>query len=337
MKVLSPLLVIFLGYTMSIQIILNEDDITGSCTETCEDMPTLHNEHGCTTLKDCKKSVGGWDRGFVRCDYCSCTCEKDEPERDVVVVSGKVSSDEDELYGTCRNTCDAWSGLVRSNFKGCSEVRDCKMEKDGWLKGFVMCDYCTCDCVNRKYAQQYILQDVKYDLSNAKVRPGKPIVIADTTVTNKASTDQTAQRAMEFEITEETSFHSSRKLETGLEVRVEAGVKLKDAFKLGMSVATTIIEGFEYTAGETKTETTSDRINADIRIAARSIQKVRVVGRRVQVDVPYTAMVVVVFPDGTTSPPEPTQGIFKNVAFAEFSVEYSQSVPLDNKNLEFTF
>ncbi|KAK3260419.1 hypothetical protein CYMTET_30621 [Cymbomonas tetramitiformis] len=95
---------------------MNEDDITGSCTGTCADMPTKYDFNGCKKLSGCTFSSGGWLRGFVDCDYCKCECEQDF-EKDAVVTTGFVSTDEDELYGTCTGTCDK-SGLVRTNFKG---------------------------------------------------------------------------------------------------------------------------------------------------------------------------------------------------------------------------
>ena len=161
------------------QIILNEDTLLDTCTSTCDDMPTLHNREGCVNITDCQLSSYGWTRGFVRCDYCRCTCNEDTDMRDTQVETTLLSITEDDLFDVCSTTCDR-GGLVRTNYQGCQEIRDCSRESYGWTRGFYRCDYCTCSCVNRKYAREYTLTDVHYDLSGSSLEEGAPIALTDT-------------------------------------------------------------------------------------------------------------------------------------------------------------
>ena len=141
-------------------IILNEEDITGSCTSRCNELPTIQNVRGCKTLSSCKLSREGWNRGSVRCENCECECEEDAPpipppqpqqgsggwwNRGVWWYGDGVTPpvtppstegikpppptqeffdiNEDELFGTCTGTCNV-NGLVKTNFRG-YKVRVC--------------------------------------------------------------------------------------------------------------------------------------------------------------------------------------------------------------------
>ena len=161
------------------QIIVNEDTLLGTCTRTCEKIPTLHNKDGCVSITGCKLSSAGWNRGFVRCDYCRCTCNEDIDRKDIQVVTTLLSITEPKLLGTCTKTCDR-KGLVRTSYQGCQEIRDCSRERKGWTRGFVRCDYCTCKCVNRKEANKYTLKNIHYDLSGSNLEEGAPIALTDT-------------------------------------------------------------------------------------------------------------------------------------------------------------
>merc|ERR1719334_1654715 len=66
---------------------VNEDDIYGTCTGTCRDggddvMDDFKRSHNCDVVSSCfddkERSIDGWLRWFVMCDYCVCGCERHE-------------------------------------------------------------------------------------------------------------------------------------------------------------------------------------------------------------------------------------------------------------------
>ena len=161
------------------EIIMNEDTLLGTCTKSCGEVPTLYKKNGCDSITGCQLSSTGWNRGFVRCDYCRCTCNEDRDSKDIQVTTTHLSITEPDLLGTCKTTCDR-TGLVRTSYRGCQEVRDCTKASNGWTRGFVRCDYCTCKCINRKEANKYTLKNIHYDLSASNLEEGAPIALTDT-------------------------------------------------------------------------------------------------------------------------------------------------------------
>jgi hypothetical protein len=164
------------------KIIKNEDDLIGTCTGTCNSIPVLYGKADCNKISNCALSSVGWNRDFVRCDNCVCDCERKGAKKDILVTTKYMQDNEAYLFRTCTGTC-YHSGLVRTNYKGCSEVRDCKKAYGGWLRGFVMCNYCTCSCLSKAAAEKYSLKNVKYDMSQAHLKAlGRPIALATTTL-----------------------------------------------------------------------------------------------------------------------------------------------------------
>eukprot|EP00918_Siedleckia_nematoides_P098752 GHVU01216040.1.p1 GENE.GHVU01216040.1~~GHVU01216040.1.p1 ORF type:complete len:335 (+),score=26.55 GHVU01216040.1:115-1119(+) len=313
----------------SYKTILNEDDITGSCTSTCEGMPTLYDRNGCTKLSGCRKSSTGWNRGFVRCDNCECDCEVKVSTKDITVSNTKLSVTEPDLYGTCTGTCNKRSGLTRTNFKGCQEVRDCSKAKNGWTRGWVRCDHCTCNCINKKYADSYTLKNVKYDLSAAAIEQGAPIAMAETIVDNYSPGKQSISRRLAFDFVSETSATSSHNLEVGLAVTVEGGATVGVA-SIKTSVQRSIKYGYTYTAGERKTEGKSDWLTANADVPGRKSMKVLIIGHRMKIDVPYTATLVTKYKEGGSGSKN-IKGVYSNVDFANFRVQYMNPTPLRRK------
>ena len=159
----------------------NEDDLVDSCEDTCSDVGVLDHEPDflkkhCEVVKECKHLSDGWIRGFVRCDYCQCRCRDSRPIVPATIdIMEKKQFTEPDLYGTCTTTCPK-SGLVRTKFQGCEEVKDCYHSRDGWIRGFVRCDYCVCTCVNKVNVNGYKLRNARYNLDAANISPGKPVV-----------------------------------------------------------------------------------------------------------------------------------------------------------------
>jgi hypothetical protein len=166
------------------KIIKNEHELIGTCTGTCNSIPVVYGKPKgvCNKISNCALSSVGWNRNLVRCDYCVCDCEREAAKKDILVSTKYMQDNEENLFSTCTGTC-YHSGLVRTNYKGCNEVRDCKMAYGGWLKGFVMCNYCTCSCLAKTTAEKYSLKNVKYDMSQANLKAlGRPIALATTTL-----------------------------------------------------------------------------------------------------------------------------------------------------------
>jgi hypothetical protein len=307
------------------KIILNEDSILGTCTDTCGEMPTLYDNNGCTKLSGCVKSSTGWNRGFVRCDYCRCDCEVQVSTKDVTVTNTKLSVTEPDLTGTCTGTCSR-SGLVRTNFKGCQEVRDCSKASNGWTRGWVRCDHCTCTCINKNYAASYTLTDIKYDLSEAAIKQGAPIAMAETVVDNHGSSTQSVARQLGFTYTQSTSLTSSHNLEVGLTVTVEGGVNVGVA-SLSTSVERSLKYGYTYTAGKSSTDSKTDSVTANLVVEGHKSKKAVVVGHRMKIDVPYTAVLVTKYKGGGEGKKK-IKGVYSNVDFSNFRVRYEASTPL---------
>jgi hypothetical protein len=55
-----------------------------------------------------------------------------------------VILNEDSLIGTCTKTC-ATVPVLHDKF-GCKRISGCSRSSSGWIRGFVRCDYCSCDC-----------------------------------------------------------------------------------------------------------------------------------------------------------------------------------------------
>ena len=162
------------------RIILNENDFYGSCTGECDTIGEVFNLKGCSKISGCRMNSAGWTRGFTRCDFCACNCEEDMATQDkAILVRSMVSVEEEDLTGTCTGTCER-PGLVRSDFMGCDEVRDCYEASGGPLSGFVNCDHCSCTCVSRRYAASYELTNMHFDFRGTLVNNGRPTALSKT-------------------------------------------------------------------------------------------------------------------------------------------------------------
>ena len=65
-------------YEQSLCISITEPDLYDvTCTGTCSKSHIVRtNFHGCDVFHNCVKERSGWLRGFVRCDHCTCTCDR---------------------------------------------------------------------------------------------------------------------------------------------------------------------------------------------------------------------------------------------------------------------
>ncbi|XP_072050653.1 uncharacterized protein [Amphiura filiformis] len=248
--------------------------------------------------------------------------------REILVEDKLIDITEDDLLGTCTDTCDN-AGLIRTDFRGCQEVRDCYKQRNGWILGVVRCDYCTCHCINRKLASQYTLTNVEYDLSEAATLEGGPVALAETVVENKGDTEQTTERELIFTTTQTTTMSTSLSLEIGLEVTVEGAGNILDYATVGGSFSTSITAGFEYTAGSSEEETISDSIEAKTTVPPHSSVTALVIGHLLKIDVPYSADLVITYEDGTTQTEPNITGVYVGVETTRFQVQYKDGPEAD--------
>ncbi|XP_074648925.1 natterin-2-like [Tubulanus polymorphus] len=311
------------------RIILNEVEIMGTCTKSCYRVGTFYDKHGCTELSDCHKSSTGWIRGFVYCDYCNCECTKKKTTVDIRRTTSPISKTEPELYGTCTGHCNH-AGVVRTNIWGCEQVKNCRKNTRGWIRFFVRCDYCHCDCVKTTKAQEYQLKNVKYYIDQAKVIKDTPIKMARTVITNNGDQEQEITRTLAVTHESSTSLSSERRMDSSLTIEVSAGVSVGTKAVIGVSttVSTTISLGFSITAQETQTKSITDTIEANAKVPGKHSKEVLVTGRQMRLEIPYVADVVTSYEDGSTKTDKNVKGTFKNVDMGDFHVEYKKATPL---------
>jgi len=313
------------------EIVANEDDLLYTCTKSCSEVGTLSHqeimlERNCKTVKGCTTMSHGWTRGFVRCDFCRCQCEDSRQHiPEVVKVQSKKEITEPDLYGTCTTKCPK-SGLVRTNFKGCKEVRNCKHARNGWTRGFVRCDYCLCDCINYKTVASYRLEDVEYSLDEGNANVAKPSVLKRTYLENNTPNKQKLSRSVSYEYTNSIEVSTTLSLTTGLSLTVEAGVNVGIA-SASSSTTASIEAGFESSMGEVTTESHTDTIEASMEVDPGQQCEMLVIGSVMTIDVPYTATIVKTYDDGSEDR-ESTSGIFGGVETTEFRVQYGNCIAL---------
>ncbi|XP_072050652.1 natterin-2-like [Amphiura filiformis] len=247
--------------------------------------------------------------------------------KDILVEDQLIDITEPDLLGTCTNTCNR-AGLIRSDFRGCQEVRDCHKQRNGWTKGFFRCDHCTCHCINRKLASQYTLTNVEYDLSEAATLEGAPLALAETIVENDANIEQTTTRVLTFTTTQTTTMSSSYSLEMGLMVTVEGTAGVPGVASVSTSVSASITTGFEYTAGSSEKKSISDSLEASIKVPPYSSVIALATGRILKIDVPYSADLVTTYEDGSTQTKQVT-GVYTGVETTRFRIQYKDPIAMN--------
>lgn len=312
------------------QIIATEDDLMDTCERSCDEIGERYDKLGCKKVSKCVHNRDGWTRFLVRCDFCLCECEEiiDKP---FVVVQSPMTTDEDALYDSCTGECTK-SGLVRTNFAGYQEVRDCVYEAPGWIRGFVRCNICKCTGVNRKFVNKYTLKDMTYDFGAVEVtllEPGsEPFVLGRTVLKNCGKEAQTVMRVISFSTSLSSSVETSKKLEAGVTLTIGKSVTAGSGVQIGVSrsLAFQLTSGFTTTTGHTATNTTMDQVRAALFVKGGVQQKAYVVGRRSKVNLPYKATLETVYDDGSTKE-EQVSGTYNGLDFASWEVIYEAGTP----------
>jgi len=311
------------------EVIINEDDLMGTCTRTCGEVPTIYGKFKddplkCNTVKDCKFNSAGWDEGFVRCDYCKCTCVTDDPPGQVKLFEEPISVNEPDIYGTCTGTC--WgSGLVRIHFKGCQELRDCQWSQNGWLRGFVRCDYCSCTCRNYKFPHSYKLKNVYYNMDELAIKHDKPQSISQSIIENCSNREQTVLKTVQYDKSTTVSMDTTEELSIGTTLTVEASFGF-DKNSVTTSVAQSIGAGWTTGVGSANTSTVTESQQAQAVVGANEQLVVKIIGHNMFINIPYTADLETTYKDGSTDIKR-TSGIFTGVDSTQFRVQYGEYQP----------
>ncbi|XP_074651051.1 uncharacterized protein LOC141905873 [Tubulanus polymorphus] len=331
----------FCGHLASCyRIIMNEDELNGGCTSDCTKMPTLFNVEGCKKIDSCRLSTKGWIRWFNDCDYCNCECTPKATKIDTAETITKISKSEEELYGTCKNSCDK-RNLVRTDLFGCDKIKDCKKDENapGHNSGFVRCDRCVCSCVKTHRALKYQLINVKYQMKKAKVVKNEEAgEIAATYVTNKSGTKQQVTRTLTFEHVSQTSLSTSTETQSGLELSISAGMTIGSpeagvSASMTNTLTTRISKGFSKEVGRSKSKTVSDSLQATANVPPYSKMKMYMTGRRVKLDIPYTADMKILYAGGHREIKKNVRGVLRSVDVTKFKVEIGkpQKLPKSKK------
>ena len=310
------------------EIVLNEDTILGTCVNTCEEIPELFNKQNCDILSQCRLNSVGWNRGFVRCDYCSCVCTSNDDDKDTYQQTSHVSITEPDLYGTCTGTCDERRGVIRTNTRGCDQVRDCWKASNGWTRGFVRCDYCTCMCDKTFFAASYKLTEVEYDFSSLSTKDNEITGIAVTTLENDGDDTQTTSRRITVSRSSTTTVTNSHSMEAGLTVTVGGSIGIPGAIELSSSVAASITTGFTYEASTSDTVTSTDQVTAQIDVPGHSSIQATITGHQIDTDIPYTATLETSYAGTTMTQYTPVSGIYTNIHISTYDVSYGAAKPL---------
>jgi len=289
------------------QKIFNENDLLGTCTETCGDAGTYYNVKGCDKISDCKWNSDGWVEGFVSCDWCECTCEQ-QTGGVIEEETGKLSTNEDALYGTCCGTCGK-NGLVKTDFDGWDEVSNCVFASNGPNDFFCRCDNCNCDGVRRRERSSYTLKNINYDFSavtNSSI-DGDPkdadVVMANSDVENCGDIEQESTTVISFTRSTTTSVETSSTLTTGLTLKVSATQNIgvpADGFTASFSegFTTSLTKGFTTTKGDSETATFGGEQQVKVKVPGGMRQDFHVVGHQGNINLPYTATLVTHYTKG---------------------------------------
>merc|ERR1712136_144666 len=312
-------------------IVANEAQLTNTCTGTCDSVGILDHDpnwlkKNCKVVKDCQLMSTGYNKGFVRCDYCKCRCQDSrETIPATVEIISKKQVTEAQL-GTCTNTCDDYTGLVKTKFMGCDELRDCYKSRSGWLRGFVKCDYCLCTCVNHKFINSYKMVNVQYNTDAANLQPAVPDIVASVVVQNEQNMMQEISHPVTYETTSSSSWESSVSVSAGVSITVEAGVDVGVA-SASQSVTASLEVGYETRTGEAHHVTKTSSLEAKMKVPAKMQCEAQIVGTKRVMDIPYSATIIEIYDDGTEGRRRRIEGIFTDLETRDFRVIYKECTP----------
>lgn len=307
------------------RITYNEYDLVGRCSSTCAKLPDRTDKFGCDRISNCKFKRKGWKRGFFsNCNWCICDCatSEDKPQKEVIEQTKKIYT-EMELWNTCRKTCDA-SGLQKTDSRGCSEIRDCRRQKKGWIRWFTRCDYCECTCVIKGYPYIYRLENVTFNISPALPSVADSVVVGKVTVENHSSREQTFTRTISTSI--ETTRMWERTSSTTLPVGVTVSISAP-TLNIATLEVTTTRRTEEYTWGETKAWINTFDTTQEVTVGPNCTMEASMVGTHYQASIPYTADLVTTY-DNDRETRKSISGILHEATVYNVHLVYGKCIPI---------
>ena len=305
-------------------ITLNEDDILGTCVHECDEIPELLNNNNCDVLSQCSLSAEGYMEGLVRCDYCACTCTTNDNHTDSYDQITARTIAEPELDGTCNGVCSARIGVVKTDYRGCSQIRDCWKERKGWKSNSVRCDYCGCTCDKLFLAASYVLAEVKYDFGALLAMENDVSGISVTTLENNGDDPLNISIPLTIPQTSTTTVTTSHRLQAGLVVTVH-GIAGVPTDTVNENVEETLIAGFTFSALTSQTDTTPVTITAEVEVPAHSYIEATITGHQCDIALPFTATLETsyMYEDEDLTRMKSVTGVYNNIHIVRFHVSYS--------------
>lgn len=164
---------------------------------------------------------------------------------------------------------------------------------------------------------------IDFDLAAGRITDLGTSIVTQQTINNVSDLEQSQSLTYEAKESKSETYSASAALELSVQHTVEVGapVGFKTSLQLGAKVTTTLTFGQTMTKEETITLTTP------VRVPARSSVTVKVVVRRGQIDVPFTAVYEVTYADGRVVEVRKS-GVYNQVSAYDVHTSIEAAVPL---------
>lgn len=63
-----------------------------------------------------------------------------------ICLRGRIEISERDISGSCSSSCSTQNHLGASLRHGCIKISSCSTKRSGWVRWFLRCDVCECDC-----------------------------------------------------------------------------------------------------------------------------------------------------------------------------------------------
>ena len=169
------------------------------------------------------------------------------------------------------------------------------------------------------------LSDVVYDLPTSL--DGTPVAVGQVLLSNNTSQNQVSTAVVDYALEHSSSWSITAGVSIGVTVGTEFKVKAGIPFVVGgeatATASVTVIGTFSYTYGQVNTERKGfqARVQADV-AAGETVIATLTTNAAMFDEIPFTAMAMVVYADGTQSARLPISGEFTGVSQYSLSVDY---------------
>ncbi|XP_048824405.1 CUB and sushi domain-containing protein 3-like isoform X2 [Lagopus muta] len=72
--------------------------------------------------------------------------ERSRPAPAGICLRGRIEISERDISGSCSSSCSTQNHLGASLRHGCIKISSCSTKRSGWVRWFLRCDVCECDC-----------------------------------------------------------------------------------------------------------------------------------------------------------------------------------------------